>query len=339
MPFLTVGIVQSPFGTFMRLSLRQYIAKQVTATRKTSVVGLSLGLESVSLCVLENKNAVITCVEQTEFGYQDWDKALAEYVKQSKLTWARCYIAMTSHHYHLLHIDKPNVPSDELATALEWPVKEMLNPNETYVCDYIEHPVQVSGQNKISVVAMPRSEVKKISELLFDAQLDLQKISVEEFALVPLMPKKAEPILTLSQESGEEIILNIVREHELYFTRRIKGFENLGSYSIEELEMGLIDSLCVQIQRSMDFFESQLRQAPVRNVMINLDTRLQTEVAGLIEKMMEIKVEIFQPSCVSNEGMSLQQASYTALGAVYETFLETQKPKDKAHNNDLEKSA
>jgi MSHA biogenesis protein MshI len=323
----------------MRLSLRQYIAKQVTATRKTSVVGLSLGLESVSLCVLENKNAVITCVEQTEFGYQDWDKALAEYVKQSKLTWARCYIAMTSHHYHLLHIDKPNVPSDELATALEWPVKEMLNPNETYVCDYIEHPVQVSGQNKISVVAMPRSEVKKISELLFDAQLDLQKISVEEFALVPLMPKKAEPILTLSQESGEEIILNIVRDHELYFTRRIKGFENLGSYSIEELEMGLIDSLCVQIQRSMDFFESQLRQAPVRNVMINLDTRLQTEVAVLIEKMMEIKVEIFQPSCLSSEGISLQNASYIALGAVFEDFLEAQKSTDDTRSDDLEKSA
>ena len=339
MPFLTAGIVHSPFGTYMRLSLRQYIAKQVTATKKTSVVGLSLGLESVSLCVMENKNGVITCVEQTQFGYQDWDKALAEYVKQFKLTWAKCYIAMTSHHYHLLHIDKPNVPSEEIITALEWPVKEMLNPNENYVCDYVEHPVQVSGHNKIAVVAMPKAEVKKISERLFDAKLDLQKIIVEEFALLPLMPKRAEPVLTLSQESGEEIILNIVRDNQLYFTRRIKGFENLGSYSVKELEMGLIDSLCVQIQRSMDFFESQLRQAPVRNIMINLDTRLLSEVADLIEKMMEINVENFQPACVSSEGLSVQQTSYTALGAVYEGFLETLKSTDKAKNNDLEKSA
>lgn len=323
----------------MRLSLRQYISKKITASKKSSVIGLSLGLEGVSLSVLENKKGSITCIEQTEFGYQDWDKALSEYVKTHKLTWARCFVALTSHHYQLLHLDKPNVPTDELITALEWPIKELLNPNEDYVCDYIEYPVQVSGQNKIAVVAMPKKEVKKISEVLFEAKLDLQKISVEEFALVPLLPNQSEPILSLSQESGEEIILNIVRDHKLYFSRRIKGFENLGSYSIRELEMGLVDNLCVQIQRSMDFFESQLRQAPVRQILINLDTRLQQDVANLISKTMDIKVGIFEPDCEANKDISLQQSSYTSLGAVFEYFEEKKRKQTKKEIDSAEVNA
>ena len=309
----------------MRLSLRQYISKKFMSSKKASVVGLSLGLEGVSLCVLQHKKGEFICVEQTEFGYQDWAKALTEFVKSSKLTWAKCYLALTSHHYQLLHLDRPNVPQDEILKALEWPVKEMLNANESYVCDYTEYPMQVSGQNKIAVAAMAKSEVKKISEILFAAKLDLQSISVEEFALVALLPNQSDPILSLSQESGEEIILNIVKDQKLYFSRRIKGFENLGSYSIRELEMGLVDNLCVQIQRSMDFFESQLRQAPVRQIVINLDTRLQAEVARLIEKTMDLKVGHFEPESMSGQGNSVQQASFTALGAVFESYIDDKK--------------
>ena len=89
--------------------------------------------------------------------------------------------------------------------------------------------------------------------------------------------------------------------------------------------MGLVDNLCVQIQRSMDFFESQLRQAPVRQIVINLDTRLQAEVARLIEKTMDLKGGHFEPESMSGQGNSVQQASFTALGAVFESYIDDKK--------------
>ena len=79
-----------------------------------------------------------------------------------------------------------------------------------------------------------------------------------------------EAVVTLTQEAGEEIILNIVKDGHLYISRRLKGFENLAAFSAEELRMGVLDGLCIQIQRSMDFFESQLRQPPVRKVVLHI---------------------------------------------------------------------
>ena len=36
--------------------------------------------------------------------------------------------------------------------------------------------------------------------------------------------------------------------------------------------MGVSESMSVELQRSMDFFESQLRQAPVKKILLHLDT-------------------------------------------------------------------
>ena len=84
------------------------------------------------------------------------------------------------------------------------------------------------------------------------------------------MPSMESATVLLTQEAGEEVVLNVVKDGNLYSSRRLKGFENIGSFSQEELEMGLLDNLGVQIQRSMDHFESQLRQPPIRCLILAL---------------------------------------------------------------------
>jgi len=112
-------------------------------------------------------------------------------------------------------------------------------------------------------------------------------------------------------------VLNIVKNNQLYFTRRLKGFENLGSYSEKELSMGITESLCVQIQRSMDYFESQLRQSPVRKVLLKLDTALAEKLASQIQDNMGLPVCPFEPEIRCGSGFNFKMASFSCLGAAY----------------------
>ena len=103
---------------------------------------------------------------------------------------------------------------------------------------------------------------------------------------------------------------------------RVKGLE-LGAddylvkpFSIEELQMGVMDSLTVQIQRSMDYFESQLRQAPIRTILMNIESVNSQAIADQIESLMRVDVRPF--SCeISSTDINQESVDFSCLGAAY----------------------
>jgi len=305
---------------------------------KGLVIGIALSAEGVSLCVLQkSKQGQIEWIKDATFGLQDWTEELQNFAKVNKLLGSDCYVNLTSHHYQLLQIDKPNVPDEDMHSALVWTIKELISNDTEYAHDYAQQPIQVGGQDKLSVVAIPKKDIQQISSTIYAAGLKLRAIGIEELSSALLSPMVDEAVLTLVQEHTEEIVLNIVRNRQLYFSRRIKGFENLGGFSEQELEMGIVDNLCVQIQRSMDFFESQLRQPPVRKILTKLDTPLQKQLVQQIQEAMDISVELFEPDIVLNEGFNFKMASFSCLGAAYQAFTNPSKVKNIA--NDSSKGA
>lgn len=301
----------------MRLSWRQLVKSKLKGKSSYFSIGIAFSGESVLLCALQKKGDELQWVLDASFSHSNWQGQLADYVQRHKLANTDCYVSLTSHWYQLLQIEKPNVPDDEVYAALGWPLKDLLPPNTEYVYDYLNPPAQVAGQSKLSVVAIPHKDITNISKGIYDADLTLKIISIEETATVELTPKSDDAVMSLVQEHGEEIVLNIVKNNELYFTRRLKGFENLGSYSESELSMGITESLCVQIQRSMDYFESQLRQSPVRKVLLKLDTILAEELANQIQVNMGLPVCAFEPEIICGSGFNFKMASFSCLGAAY----------------------
>jgi|GEM_PF-421393 len=301
----------------MRLSWRQLIKSKLKGKSSYFSIGIAFSGESVLLCALQKTGDELQWVLDASFSHSDWQGQLADYVQRHKLANTDCYVSLTSHRYQLLQIDKPNVPEDEVHAALGWPLKDLLPPNTEYVYDYLNPPAQAAGQSKLSVVAIPHKDIANISKGIYDADLTLKIISIEETATVELTPKSDDAVMSLVQEHGEEIVLNIVKNNELYFTRRLKGFENLGSYSENELSMGITESLCVQIQRSMDYFESQLRQSPVRKVLLKLDTALAEQLAIQIQDNMGLPVCPFEPNISCGSGFNFKMASFSCLGAAY----------------------
>jgi MSHA biogenesis protein MshI len=80
--------------------------------------------------------------------------------------------------------------------------------------------------------------------------------------------------------------------------------------------MGVMDSLTVQIQRSMDYFESQLRQAPIRMILMNIESVNSQAIADQIESLMRVDVRPF--SCkISSTDINQESVDFSCLGAAY----------------------
>lgn len=301
----------------MRISWKQYFKQKFRKPSEYFSVGIAFTAEQVLLCALKKSDAGLQWVLDASFTHKTWAKGLIDYVKAHNLQGTSCYCTLTSHWYKLHQIERPEVADDELLAALKWPMQEAIGTSNEMVYDYAQLPVQVAGQNKVMVVAITRKEIEKLTQAIYQADLMLESISVEEFTTIELTPKSSEAVITLVQEDGEDVVLNIVRDKELFFSRRMKGFENLASFSEAELDMGITDSLTVQIQRSMDFFESQLRQAPVKRILIKLDTPHMEYICNSIAEAMGMPCDLLKPNLSCADNLNFKMASFSCLGAAY----------------------
>lgn len=324
----------------MRLALGQYIKQKLRKSSAYKAVGVAYTADQVLLCAFKKQEGAWLWCLDASFSHQKWQEKLPEFVNTHGLAGAPCFFALSSHWYRIHQIDKPNVAQEDLHSALQWPIKEMIGSDKSIVYDYVELPVQVSGQNKVLAVVVAEDEIKKLTQSIFKAELALKSIVVEEFATTALVPYSDDAVITLVQEHGEVVVLNIIKNHKLYFTRRLKGFEHIGGYSEAELDMGISESICVQIQRSMDFFESQLRQAPIKRILLKLDSPHMSFICEQISQAMGTPCEAFKPDIVCADELNFKMASFSCLGAAYTgVFDSTAAPKDKGKSKQSGESA
>jgi MSHA biogenesis protein MshI len=301
----------------MRISWKQYLTQTFRKPSEYYSVGIAFTAEQVLLCALKKSESGVQWVLDASFTHQSWAEGLGDYVKAHNLQGTSCYFTFTSHWYKVHQIDRPDVAEHELMAALKWPLQEAIGSNTDLVYDYADMPVQVSGQNKVMVVAISRKEVEKLTRTIYEAELVLECVTVEERATVELIDNSQDAVITLVQEHGEDVVLNIIKNKQLHFSRRLKGFENIGSFTEAELDMGINDSLAVQIQRSMDFFESQLRQAPVKRILVKLDTPHMAYICNVIAESMGVSCDLMQPDLTCAHPLNFKMASFSCLGAAY----------------------
>ena len=140
-------------------------------------------------------------------------------------------------------------------------------------------------------------------------------MGITELATCELLEPSDDAVMTLVQQKGQEICLNIVKQGNLYFSRRLRGYENLSTFNEQELQMGVGDNLSVEIQRSMDYFESQLKQAPVKKILLGLDSKHLDKVAEIMQQLTFMPVEPFRPALAKDDELDFGSTSYVSLGA------------------------
>jgi MSHA biogenesis protein MshI len=237
---------------------------------------------------------------------QDWLTAFEILVVSTP--WVNVQVVLSGDYYQLLVVDKPPVDDEEMAQALQWAIKDMVSkPVAELHLDYFESPQ--ANSNKLTVVVVERQIISALAQAAQQCDVGISGISIEEMAISNLSVDDHLAKLVLSHEPNHELKLTVIKHGQLYMQRSVRGFNQIDTVTADDLHLGVADNLSLELQRSMDYFESQLRQAPVASIEL-LMGGAREELGRLLSANFDQQVNIVQCQRVADKFAELAFAEF-----------------------------
>ncbi len=211
------------------------------------------------------------------FGFEDCRPAKRAEVLQglvSKRGWtgAITTLVLPLDQYQVFQMDRPDgIDESELSDALRWKLKDLLDFSPTdAVSDVFPFPEDASrGRGAlVNVVAARKSLVSELVTLVNGSGLHLECVDIAELALRNLVSQldnnqRGAALVHLRESYGQMVVC---REDTLYLSRRLDvAAEELRDAGRQE---NAVQSLALEMQRSLDYYESQLGQVPPATIRL-----------------------------------------------------------------------
>jgi MSHA biogenesis protein MshI len=275
------------------MSFLTKISQLFSKNNSNQRLGIAFQHQGVSLCsipqqksdhVVDEKTEAKVIFEHEKANSANFPRAIQALHNKSDLEGNACLV-LNEAQSQIVQIDKPSLPDAEMNSALKWQIKDLvsISPNNM-VLDYYDAPILAGGKEKINVVCASLDELKKLVEATEQGAVKVNAITTQEFAFANLLAPKSDANLLVCQQPNEEIVLLIVKQNKIFFQRRLRGFSQIANKSAEELSFSVIDDIGLEIQRSTDYFERQLKQAPIKEIKVLLPIKLENL---FIEKLAE----------------------------------------------------
>lgn len=179
-----------------------------------------------------------------------------------------CNLVLSPGSYQLILGEAPKVPAEELTEALRWRIKDLVQfPIAEAVVDAFLLPEDSArGTNRMAyTVATQRKNIETVVAAAKATGLQLKNIDIPELVLRNLAEaccdtKRGVAIVKLQQGGGS---LQIIRDGNLYLSRQFSLSYNAGL--LDELPG---EALVLELQRSLDYFERQMRQVPPSHIYL-----------------------------------------------------------------------
>ncbi len=292
------------------MSLITKISNLFAKTESSNTLGVAFRKDALA-CFFQLEEGEVKST-QVPIEQENYQLAVKSFCKQEHPN-ANVHLVLSAVQYQIVQVDKPNMPDDEINAALKWQIKDLVTIEpDNMIIDYFSGPVLAGGNQKINVVCAKKDELSAYVEMFEDSDLTLKSIITEEFAFANLIPKTEQAKLLLCQQPNEEIVILIVKDGNIHFHRRLRGYAQLGNKTPEELDFGSLDSLSLEIQRSMDYFERQLKQPPIQEVLLLLPIKTEGYIATRLAENTTASVNILS----IDEAVLNNRAAAAAFGAV-----------------------
>lgn len=223
-------------------------------------------------------------------------EALSGLVEDNGWAGAATTLVLPLDQYQVFQMDRPEgIEESELGDALKWKLKDFLDfsPSEA-VSDVFPFPKDASrGRGElVNVVAARRSLVSELIALVQEADLELERIDIAELALRNLVcrldeNRRGAALVHLKDNYGQMVIC---KDNTLYLSRRLDVTS--GDLRDAARQESAVQSLALEMQRSLDYYESQLGQVPparirlvARDSVLPLASMLSSYVAAGIETL------------------------------------------------------
>lgn len=256
--------------------------KRRNSTRN-GVVGLTFFSDGLAVVQLETSEAgevSLRIAESIDCGSSDHAQFLTELVQRHQLQNYPCCAVLARGTYNLIQIDQPDVPEAELRDAVRWQVKDLLDfPADQAVLDLFS--AEGTGGNSMNfAVAAAEESIRYVIDAMRQASLDVKVIDIPELALRNVVDRSFESdrgvaLLSLWRDNG---LVTIVRNGEMCMARRINlgvqelvaaaDVEDLDGVGISQAQQNILDNVVLEIQRSLDYYESSVSRQPVAAVLL-----------------------------------------------------------------------
>ncbi|MDD2775846.1 MAG: agglutinin biogenesis protein MshI [Gallionella sp.] len=197
--------------------------------------------------------------------------------------------------YQLLMVDAPNVPAEELKTAVRWKIKDSLNclVNDATI-DVLQIPTNQRsleyGQS-IYAVAASNVTIQKYISLFEQAKFKLNVIDIPETAQrnISVLFEQEDRALGLLAFDDDGGLLTITAKGELYFARRVDITLGQLQDANEILRQQHRDRVRLELRRSLDYFDRQYHELPISRVIVSVAE--QTELVPFLQGNMDVSIE------------------------------------------------
>ncbi|NRR31872.1 agglutinin biogenesis protein MshI [Oxalobacteraceae bacterium] len=187
----------------------------------------------------------------------------------------RCATLLADGEYQLLSVDAPNVPREELKTAVRWRLKDMLDFHvDDATIDVLDIPGDQNGGNQrgnaMFAVAARNSLLEARQQLFTEAKMHLRVIDIPEMAqrnISALLEPEGRGLALLSFNHAGGM-LTVTFKGELYLSRRIDV--TLGQLLEPDTDRQQVcfDKIALELQRSLDHFDRQFHFISVSKLLL-----------------------------------------------------------------------
>jgi len=178
---------------------------------------------------------------------------------------------LSSADYQLVTVEAPEVPAHELRAAVRWKLRDIVNfPVSEAVVDVFEIPEQARyvETRMVFAVAARAEAVNNIVALVKPRARGFDVIDIPELCLrnvSALLPQDEEGVALLALGEGfAQLVLTC--QGVLYLARRIDLAQRSEVLSLDG--DANTDALVVELQRSLDYYESHYDRAPISEIVI-----------------------------------------------------------------------
>jgi MSHA biogenesis protein MshI len=251
----------------------KFLSPKLSFARGT--VGVCQGQDGLAVAHVLQQGDALPRLNACEFlsgGVAEQGALLQDWLKKTALPATCAVFSLAVDEYQMLQVAPPEVPDNELRDAVRWQIRDLTDfPLEESVIDVFQVPrdTRREGARTAYVVVARQNLLRQKVALLKDTKLKLQAIDIPELVLRNignLLPNadRGVALLYFGSDSGQIIIC---RAGKMCLARNINiGAEALRAGAAYWQEM--VDSVALEVQRSLDFFDSNFSQPAISSLTL-----------------------------------------------------------------------
>ena len=234
-----------------------------STAKKESQIGVDFMPDGVAVAQVQtgknNPGGIIRSEFVNAAGQDAQVEVLTEWVRHNGLHKTPCVCLVAGDDCDVYQVERPEVDDSEMIPAVTWKIKDLINYDVTHaVVD--SYPMPVSSKNnqqQLRVVAARETVISSYVDSINSTALVLDALDVHELVpsnlhAVQQSAEKSMALLTLNSGNG---LLSVYHDTDLYVSRDFMiGIDQLETTSTED--ESVFDALLLELQRSLDYFES-----------------------------------------------------------------------------------